>query len=160
MNPHADDAVIDDLQMVIARKLYQRGNPRDEFLHFDTYQVGKLTAPQFAAAVASLGVRLSEHELAVLVRRFDTDRSNAIDYNEFLAIFDAQYTMRSASSLAYGGAHRQGRGLPEQSFSPQPAPPVPAAVRLRRLSEQIQSVLYRREASLTALFLDMDTTGR
>ncbi|KAL6905688.1 hypothetical protein ACP4OV_003289 [Aristida adscensionis] len=77
---------------------------REAFLVFDKDQNGFITRDELAQVMRNLGEKLSEHELAEMLREADVDGDGQINYNEFakvmLAKTKATYDGRSRRRIA------------------------------------------------------------
>jgi hypothetical protein len=63
-----------DVELVVADKLYQvaaatRHGQRAYFQKFDVAKVGSLAPAEFKAAIASLGITLSDREITLLLQK-------------------------------------------------------------------------------------------
>jgi hypothetical protein len=87
--PHLQKIIDKYNKAVMAYAWKSKGSvqPRDvlhgSFLKYDYNSCGRVTIDDFNRVSAELGIRLKDSDVALMVRWFDTDATQTVDYNEF-----------------------------------------------------------------------------
>lgn len=146
---------LDRIESVIADTLYEHGDARRLFIHFDLLGNGRLTPEEFRRALNQLGVALTTAETEALVQRYDRDRSGTFDYEEFVAVYEDRARMASSYDADYMGGHRPPLADPS-SFDIRPS----EEQRLAELASAIRSKLSRQFGTATRAFLAINKSSR
>lgn len=89
------------LEIVIADKLRQLGKSvAAHFVKFDYTGNGRLTAEEFAFAIAGLGLSVSDSEARAVCARYDTSGDGTIDFTEFVSAISSLNPSQAEVSAA------------------------------------------------------------
>jgi hypothetical protein len=110
------DQAMNKVRQALAGKKTKFTQQEEEHLHvvfslIDDKQTGKITLPNFLAALRLMNVALPKEEVAVMFARFDSDQSGTIEFEEFRQML-LQTNRGSEISLALREVELSGLGLP------------------------------------------------
>jgi len=128
---------------------------RDIFRRFDNDKDGVLTFAEFKAALAKHGFQLSEDEVMIVMKHFDTRNDGQISYNEFCdTILDEDYTTEMLKTKPHL----------DQRFDPEYAERAHAKTADRdetrevlRSLRELGDMVYQRHGILPRLFKEFQT---
>ena len=149
--------VIEDVENLISDRMHQQNVDKSLFLRWDTQSTGRVSEQQFRASIASLGLALTDEEMAALIAKYDNQGTGSINYADFWKYIQAaSETPKSTNQSAYSSAtlnrqHQTGkhfaslvREIPESLHE-----------RISRGLQVMRESMYQKSKSNHSLFLSL-----
>jgi len=149
--------LLPDLESLLYDRMQAAGEDKSLWLRWDTKATGSVTAGQFKASVAALGMLLTEEELAALISKFPSSTiEGGLCYHDLYRYLQAQAeTPRSTAQSSYNPALLNRPSTSGKAFATLLAGLQPDSVeaRLARGLKALRESMYQKSSNFHDLFL-------
>jgi Ca2+-binding EF-hand superfamily protein len=145
-----------DVEYAIHDKYESLGKGPMMFARFDQSKSGRLSSAQFTSALASIGINITPEEVAMFMKKFDSD-GGGLPYEKFMKYINAKVARnpRTASSSNHTRDHFQREAVSVDDLHAHAKAQrnsVPEELRLAQGLTKMREMVYLRSESLVKLF--------